>query len=160
MAVDMFLELDGIKGEAADKGHKETIDILAWSWGLSNTGTFQAGTGGGAGKANFQDFSVTKYVDKSSADLMYACASGKPVATGKIYVRKAGENPLEYLVYEFTNILISSVSTGGSSGDERLTENVSLNFATVKSEYWTQGAKGAKDKNSNFGWDVPQNIKI
>ena len=49
MAVDMFLELDGIKGEAADKAHKDTIDILAWSWGLSNTGTFQQGSGGGAG---------------------------------------------------------------------------------------------------------------
>jgi type VI secretion system secreted protein Hcp len=160
MAVDMFLELDGIKGEAADKAHKDTIDILAWSWGLSNTGTFQQGTGGGAGKANFQDISVTKYVDKSSADLMYSCASGKPLATGKLYVRKAGENPLEYLTYEFSNILVSSVSTGGSSGDERLTENVTLNFGTVKHEYWTQGPKGAKDKNSNFGWDIPQNAKL
>jgi type VI secretion system secreted protein Hcp len=160
MAVDMFLELDGIKGEAADKVHKESIDVIAWSWGLSNTGTFHHGEGGGAGKANFQDISFTKYVDKSSADLMYSCASGKHLAKGKLFVRKAGENPLEYMTYEFGNILISSLSTGGSHGDERPTENVTLNFATVKHEYWTQGAKGAKDKNSNFGWDIPANAKL
>jgi type VI secretion system secreted protein Hcp len=160
MAVDMFLELDGIKGESADKVHKDQIDVLAWSWGLSNSGTFHNGEGGGAGKANFQDISFTKYVDKSSADLMYSCASGKHVPSGKLYVRKAGENPLEYLTYEFTNVLVSSVSTGGSHGEERLSENVTINFAKVKSEYWTQGAKGAKDKNSNFGWDIPANTKI
>jgi type VI secretion system secreted protein Hcp len=159
MAVDMFLELDGIKGESADKVHKEAIDILAWSWGLSNTGTFHHGEGGGAGKANIQDFSFTKYVDKSSADLMYSVASGKHVAKGKLFVRKAGENPLEYLTFEFENILVSSLSTGGSHGEERLTENVTLNFGKVKHEYWTQGAKGAKDKNSNFGWDIPANAK-
>jgi type VI secretion system secreted protein Hcp len=160
MAVDMFLQLDGIKGESADKTYKDAIDVLAWSWGLSNSGTFHHGEGGGAGKANFQDFSFTKYVDKSSADLQYAVSSGKHVAKGKLIVRKAGENPLEYLTYEFENILVSSFSTGGSGGEDRLTENVTLNFAKVKSEYWTQGAKGAKDKNSNFGWDIAANAKL
>ena len=42
MAVDMFLELEGVKGETNDKAYKSknAMDILAWSWGLSNTGTF------------------------------------------------------------------------------------------------------------------------
>jgi len=159
MAVDMFLLLDGIKGESADKTHKGEIDVLAWSWGLSNSGSFHQGEGGGAGKANFQDISVTKYVDKSTADLLYASASGKHVAKAKLTVRKAGENPLEYLTFEFENILVSSVSTGGSGGEDRLTENVSLNFAKIKMEYWTQGAKGAKGENGNFAWDIPANAK-
>jgi type VI secretion system secreted protein Hcp len=159
MAVDMFLLLDGIKGESGDKTHKGEIDVLAWSWGLSNTGTFHHGDGGGAGKANFQDISITKHIDKSTPDLMYACASGKHIAKGKLVCRKAGENPLEYLTYEFENILVSAISHGGSSGEERLTENVTLNFAKVKKEYWTQGAKGAKGENGNFSWDIPANVK-
>jgi type VI secretion system secreted protein Hcp len=159
MAVDMFLALDGIKGESADKTHKGEIDVLAWSWGLSNSGTFHQGEGGGTGKANFQDISFTKYVDLASPDLMYACAAGKHVPKAKLIVRKSGENPLEYLTYEFENILVSSISTGGSGGEDRLTENVTLNFAKVKSEYWTQGTKGAKDKNANFGWDIAANVK-
>jgi type VI secretion system secreted protein Hcp len=159
MAVDMFLQLEGIKGESADKTHKGEIDILAWSWGLSNSGTFHQGEGGGAGKANFQDISVTKYVDKASADLLYSSASGKHIPKAKLTVRKAGENPLEYLTFELENILVSSVSTGGSGGEDRLTENVSLNFAKIKMEYWTQGAKGAKGENGNFAWDIPANVK-
>jgi len=159
MAVDMFLSLDGIKGESADKTHKGEIDVLAWSWGLSNSGSFHQGEGGGAGKANFQDISVTKYVDKASADLLYSSASGKHIPKAKLTVRKAGENPLEYLTFELENILVSSVSTGGSGGEDRLTENVSLNFAKIKMEYWTQGAKGAKGENGNFAWDIPANVK-
>jgi type VI secretion system secreted protein Hcp len=159
MAVDMFLSLDGIKGESADKKHKEEIDLLAWSWGLSNTGTFHTGTGGGAGKANFQDISITKYVDKSTPDLNYACASGKHIPKAKLTVRKAGENPLEYLTYEFEKVLVSSMSIGGSGGEERLTENVTLNFEKVKMEYWTQGDKGAKGTNGNFSWDIAANVK-
>ena len=56
MAVDMFLDLKGeIKGEAQDSSHKGEIDVLAWSWGMSQSGSFHTGGGGGAGKANFQD---------------------------------------------------------------------------------------------------------
>ena len=49
MAVDMFLKLTNINGEAADKTHKDEIDILAWSWGMSQSGTTHTSTGGGAG---------------------------------------------------------------------------------------------------------------
>jgi type VI secretion system secreted protein Hcp len=159
MAVDMFLELDGIKGESVDKTHKDKIDVLAWSWGLSNSGTFHSGSGGGAGKANFQDISITKYIDKASSDLMFHCASGKHIAKGTLFVRKAGEKPLEYLVFKFDKILVSSVSSGGSQGEERLTENVSLNFAKVAVEYKIQDDKGAGKDGGNFTWDIAANTK-
>ena len=159
MAVDMFLELGPIKGESKDSVHKEAIDVLAWSWGLSNSGSAQIGEGAGSGKANFQDISVTKWIDKSSADLLYACASGKHIAKGQLIVRKAGEKPLEYLIIDLENILISAVSTGGSGGEDRLTESVTLNFAKVKMEYWTQSKDGAKGKNANFAWDIPGGAK-
>lgn len=159
MAVDMFLELEGVKGESRDKAHKGKIDVLAWSWGLSNSGTFHSGSGGGAGKANFQDISFTKYVDAASPTLMLYCANGKHFATGKLIVRKAGENPLEYIIVELENILVSSYSTGGSGGEDRLTENVTLNFAKIKVTYWTQSDKGGKGDSFNFGWDIPGNVK-
>jgi type VI secretion system secreted protein Hcp len=155
----MFLELDGIKGESVDATHKEKIDILAWSWGLSQSGTFTSGSGGGAGKANFQDVSVTKYIDKASTDLMYHCASGKHIAKGQIIVRKAGEKPLEYLVIKFTDMMVSSVSTGGSGGEDRLTENISLNFAKVEVAYKIQDAKGAGKDGGQFTWDIAKNVK-
>ena len=47
MAVDMFLDIKGeIKGESQDKTHKDEIDVLAWSWGMSQSGSFHVGGGG------------------------------------------------------------------------------------------------------------------
>jgi type VI secretion system secreted protein Hcp len=159
MAVDMFLALDGVKGESADSKHKGECDILAWSWGIHNTGTFQSGSGGGTGKSSFNDISVTKYVDVASPNLMLFCANGKHVAKATITVRKAGENPLEYLTIKLTKVLVSSYTTGGSGSDERLTENVSLNFAQVAVSYASQDATGAKSGSQDFGWNIAENIK-
>jgi type VI secretion system secreted protein Hcp len=160
MAVDMFLELDGTKGESKDDKKKESIDVLAWSWGCSQSGTFHTGGGGGSGKANFQDISVTKYIDKSSPNLMLYCANGKHLANGTLTVRKAGEDPLEYVIIKMTDVMVTSVSTGGSGGEDRLTENVTLNFAKIDFEYVMQDEKGKKGAAIPFKWDIEANKKI
>ncbi|MEP6506288.1 MAG: type VI secretion system tube protein Hcp, partial [Betaproteobacteria bacterium] len=72
MAMDMFIKIGDLKGESVDKKHAGEIDVLAWSWGISNSGSAHVGGGAGAGKANVQDLSFTKYIDKSSPDLMLA----------------------------------------------------------------------------------------
>jgi len=159
MAVDMFLKMDPLKGESKDKTHKDSIDVLAWSWGMSNSGTSHVGGGSGAGKVNVQDLSFTKYMDKSSPDLMLACCNGKHFAEAKLTVRKAGEKPLEYLIITMTDLLISSVSTGGSGGEDRLTENVVLNFAKVKVEYTEQTAKGGEGDKPKMTWNIAENVK-
>ena len=133
MAVDMFIKIDDVKGEAQDKNHEGEIDVLAWSWGMSQSGTMHAGGGGGGGKVNVQDLSFTKYIDKSSSVLMLYCSNGKQFKEAKLTVRKAGgDEPLEYLIITMKDVIVTSVSTGGSGGEDRLTENVALNFATVK----------------------------
>jgi type VI secretion system secreted protein Hcp len=160
MAVDMFLMLDGIKGESTDSKHKGEIDIESFSWGLSQTGSGHRGGGSGAGKVDVTDISISKVVDKSSASLMLACANGKHIPKGKITVRKAGENPLEYLTVDLENILVSSYQTSGANTGDVPTESIALNFVKVKLEYWTQTDKGAKGENANFSWDVAQNTKF
>ena len=159
MAVDMFLDLDGVKGESVDKTYKDKIDILAWNWGLANGGSFHHGSGGGSGKATFNDITITKYIDAASPNIMLFCANGKHFAKGKIIVRKAGENPLEYLTVEFDKVLVTNYQTGGGAGQERLTETVVLNFAKVKVEYTTQNEKGGKGTPQAFAWDIAANVK-
>jgi type VI secretion system secreted protein Hcp len=162
MAVDMFLKLGDLKGESHDKAHKDEIDVLAWSWGVSQSGTMHAGAGGGAGKVNVQDLSFTKWVDNTSPDLLLACCNGKHFPSAKLVVRKAGGTaPLEYIIIQLEEILVTSVSTGGSGGEDRLTENVTLNFARAKWEYTPQDAKGGAGKKVGpLGWDIPKNVKI
>jgi type VI secretion system secreted protein Hcp len=155
----MYLELKGVEGETIDKVYKDkkAMDILAWSWGMANTGTFHSGSGGGAGKANVQDLSFTKYIDKASAPLMLACCNGRHFDEAVLTVRKAGEKPLEYLKITMTQVIVTSVSTGGSGGEDRLTENVSLNFAKVKTEYFMQNKQGGKETGGQMSWDIAAN---
>src|SRR5437763_13886343 len=122
MAVDMFIKIGAIDGETKDKVYasKKYIDVLAWSWGLSNSGSAHVGGGAGAGKVNVQDVSVTKYVDSSSPKLMLACCNGTHYANALLTVRKAGgDAPVEYIKIKMEEVFITSVSTGGSGGEDR-----------------------------------------
>lgn len=160
MAMDMFLDIKGVKGESKDKQHKDKMDILAWSWGLSNSGTAHMGGGAGAGKVSVQNLSVTKYIDTASPPLMLYCCNGKHLEYAKLIVRKAGENPLEYITIVMTDVMVTAVSTGGSGGEDRLTENLTLNFAKVEFSYIPQDAKGGKGDPIPFGWHIAQNVKV
>ena len=93
MAVDMFLKLDGVTGESKDKVHSKEIDVLVWSWGMTNDGSAQIGGGAGSGKVNVQDIAITKFVDSSSPQLMLACCKGNPVWLGSARLRWRGVLP-------------------------------------------------------------------
>lgn len=124
MAVDMFMKIKTIEGESTDKTHKKEIDVLAWSWGMSQSGTTHVGGGGGSGKVGVQDLSFTKYVDSSSNALILGCCSGEHYDEALLTVRKAGKDPLEYIKITMKEVIVTSVTTGGSGGEDRLTENV------------------------------------
>ena len=160
MAVDMFLNLGAtIKGETQDSAQKAAgdIDVLAWSWGASNSGSFHTGGGGGAGKANFQDISITNYLDKASPAILIALAKGAHIPEAKLLVRKAGEGQQKYLEMTLTKVLVTSLSTGGSGGEDRLTENVTLNFGKVTFAYTPQDSKGTVAGDKTFTWNIAEN---
>lgn len=132
-AVDMFLDIDNVEGESRDDVHKNEIDVLAWSWGTSFNGRC----------TSIQDVAITKWVDLSSPTLLMGQIMGRVYDSATLTVRKAGDKPLEYIIIEFSNVYVSSISTGGSGGEDRLTENVTLNFETAKYKYTEQDEKGA-----------------
>jgi len=160
MAVDMFLKLAGVDGEATDSVHAGEIDVLAWSWGASQSGTMHLGSGGGAGKVSVQDVSVTKYVDCASHILLKHCHTGEHIEEGTLTVRKAGGTPIEYIVIKLRKILVSSVSTGGSGGEDRLTENITLNFQEYEYAYAPQKDDGTAGAAKEFKWDIPGNAEL
>jgi len=145
-AVDMFLEIDGIEGEAKDRAHPNTINVLAFSWGMSNS---TASQGAGAGKAGIQDLVVTKSIDKATTQLMQACATGQHIKKAVLYLRRGGDNrggekAADFFKITMEDIVISSLAVGNNDGGERPAESISINFAKVKVEY-TGGAKGAQN---------------
>jgi type VI secretion system secreted protein Hcp len=142
-AVDMFLKITDIKGESTDKAHKDEIDVLSWSWGAS-TGTARTRKGV-LPEACIQDLNVIKYVDAASPQLILNAVTGAVANEAVLTMRKAGETPLEFLVLKMTNVSVVSYQTGGSGGEDRLTENVSLRFESLKGEYRRQKADGSAD---------------
>lgn len=160
MAVDMFMKITGVEGESKDSAHKGEIDVLSWSWGMNQTGSGHTGGGGGTGKVSVHDLAFTKYIDKSTPDLMLSCCNGKHFSEAKLTVRKAGENPLEYLIITMQDVLVSQISPGGSGAEERLMEQVSLNFAKVKVDYTEQTSTGGAGAKPKMGWDIEANKKM
>jgi len=162
MAFDSFIKLGDIKGEASDSKHKGEIEVLSFHWGVSNTGGFAFGGGGGTGKAQVSDFSFVKRVDKSSPILFQKCCEGEHIKDANFVIRKAGGTQLEYLKIKFTDVLVSSLRPGGSSqgSDDIPLEEVSLNFAKCEFDYQPQSKEGKADGGPiHGGWDLSQNIK-
>ena len=160
--VDYFLILDGVKGESKDSkfGSKNAMDIESWSWGASNTGTHGSGGGGGAGKVSMQDFHFVKRVDKGSATLLLFCSNGTHVKTGSLTCRKAGKEQQEFLTFKFSDGLVTSYQTGGSSGDVIPSDSFALNFGKIEWEYKPQKADGSLDSSVKAGWDLSKNEKV
>ena len=82
---------------AQDSKHKKEIDVLSWSWGMSNAGSAHVGGGAGAAKVNVHDLSFTKWVDSATPKLALACCSGKHLKDAVLVVRKAGDKPVSTL---------------------------------------------------------------
>ena len=159
MAVDMFIKIGDIEGESKDTTHEGEIDVISWNWGLSQAGTFHTGGGGGAGKASVQDLVITKKVDKASPILMQSCCKGSHIEEIVLTVRKAGDDPLEYLILTLTKAMVTSVSASAPSGDSDIMEDVTLNFAEFKVAYEAQDDTGAGAGGVEFAWSVEKNTE-
>ena len=152
-AVDYFLKIDTIKGEATDQKHKDEIDILSFSWGVSQSGGMSYGGGGGAGKAAFQDLSFMHRYDKASPRLAQACAIGEHIKSATLVARKAGKEQQEYLIIKLSDLLVTGVQPSAGGGDIPM-ESVTLNYTKVELEYKPQKADGTLDAGVKFVYDL------
>jgi type VI secretion system secreted protein Hcp len=157
MASDIFAKIGDIKGESTDARHKNEIDVLSWSWGVSQSGTMAHGSGGGEGKASFHDLNVTHHIDKASPLLLKSCATGAHIPEATITVRKAGKGQQEYLIFKMSDVLVSSVTMSVVADEATTMENVTLQFAKVDFEYKPQKADGSLEPGVHFMYDIKAN---
>lgn len=154
-----LLCVDGVTGESLRKSDLGCIDVMAWSWGKSMPVSFDVGSGGGAGKANFQDFNFTKLVDSSSEDFFRLLVTGsliKGIDYRQYLDCGACDATAPYLTIKFRDALMTSQSTAGSSGDRPM-ESLSLAFSQVSYCYRPVGPEGDLGEAQCFAWDVVRN---
>jgi type VI secretion system secreted protein Hcp len=143
MSANFFIKFEepGITGESTDSTHKDEIQIMSWSHSFNQpTKPTRSSAGGGTvEQANHSDFSITKYVDASTDDLLKFCWNGKQIGKGTFTAYRAdGDNkPIKYLEVVLEKVVVSNVSFGGGGGDLP-TETVSLAYGKVTYTYTPQ----------------------
>ncbi len=165
MAIDTHIKFDGVEGESTHQDHKGEIEVLSWSWGISNSsslaygggsgGSSSGGSGGGSGlgKALPQEFHFMHHYDKASPVLAKKCAQGVHFPTVVITARKSGEGQKDFFKITMKEVFISSVSNSASSGGD-MAESVSMSYGFVETSYKAQDAKGGLGGEVKFSWDV------
>ncbi|HXV96397.1 MAG TPA: type VI secretion system tube protein Hcp [Gaiellaceae bacterium] len=158
MAVDTFLKIDGIPGESRDARHKGEVEVLAFSWGVSQAGAAASG-GGGTGKASFDELLVVAATSKASPLLWLACASGKHVKSAVLTCRRAGKAPVDFLKITLTEVLVSSYELDGSDEEPPL-DQIGLTYAKIETQYTPVDAAGKAQAPVKAGWDLKTGKKV
>jgi len=160
MAIDVYLQIDGIKGESQDDKHRDWIECKSVAWDVKQPKSATASTGGGhtAERVEMSDIMITKLADLSTPLLFQTCAAGKTIPKAVFHFMRAdGQGQrVKYLEMQLTNVLIGSVSPAVSEG-EFMHENVGLKFSAIKTMYTQQKIDGGAGGNTSGGWDLASN---
>ena len=160
MAIDVYLQIDGIKGESTDDKHKEWIECTSVNWGVSQPRSATASTGGGhtAERCVHEEVEFTKLADLSSPILLQTCSSGKTIPKAKLeFMRADGQGErIKYFEIELENVLIGAIKPEVEEGSI-IQEKVSLKFSKIKWKYTQQKVTGGAGGNTSGGWDLATN---
>jgi type VI secretion system secreted protein Hcp len=160
MAIDVYLYIDGIKGESADDRHKDWIECKSVSWGVEQPKSATASTGGGhtAERCEHSDIVISKLADLASPILLQTCAAGRTIPKAKFEFMRAdaqGER-VKYYEIEIDNVLIGAVTPSVEEGDI-MGEEVAFKFSKVRWKYTQQKISGGAGGNTSGGWDLSAN---
>ncbi len=163
MAFDAFVKIDGIPGESTDDKHKNWIEILSFSHGLTQPASAaSATTGRSAERVDVEDFSIVKVLDKATPTLHLACCDGRHIKKVEMELCEAGGDKHPYMKYTLEDVIVSGVRPGGSSegGDAKPLEEVSLNFGKIRWEYTPLKQDGSPGSPMRTGWSLEENKKL
>jgi type VI secretion system secreted protein Hcp len=156
---DYFLKVDGIPGESADAKHKDEIDVLAFSWGVSQTEAASSGGGGAAGKAMFDDLLVVARTSRASPLLWLACASGTHIASAVLTCRRGGKSAVEFLKITLSDVVVASYELDSSDEGPPL-DQLGLAYAKIETQYTPVDPTGKAQAVVKAGWDLAAGKKV
>ena len=161
---DCFLKVDGVDGESNDSKHKGEMEILSFSWGVSQsiTGTTSSSGTFTGQRADLTPLNVVKQLDKASAKLAQSCAAGDHYKSATLKLSRAAGDKSPYMEYKLSDVIISSYRVGGAGqGDGGVPlEEVSFNYAKIEMTYTQVGLDGKAAGNVAGGWDLKENKKV
>ena len=153
----MFMNIAGIPGESTDDAHPEWIDLVSYSHSIGDSGKVESGTAESrtTGPVDHEDFSVTKVLDKASPLLYTKCCDGTHIAEITVELCRATGDKQCYMKYQFTDVIVTSVSTGGSTSESLPLEYVTFNYGKVEWTYTETDHKTGEPKGDvKASWDM------
>jgi type VI secretion system secreted protein Hcp len=154
VAVNAYLFVDGITGPSTSK--TGAIDILSFSWGVSQTSTYGTGASGKeakAGRADFSNLTIMKVLDKTSPYMADMCWSGDILK--KVYIlydKPVGDKQADYFRIYLQDALITSLQLSGSSDNP--TESVSFAYQQIEIAYRAEKDDGTLEAADRKGHDL------
>jgi type VI secretion system secreted protein Hcp len=156
---EVHLNLGSVQGESNSSAHSNEIEVISFSWGLSNSAvrSVQGGTTKG-GKVSINEITLVKHTDKSTPLLVNAVASCQTFPTATISLSKStgGKKPEDYFVIKMNNAYISSLQLSSPSAGALGTETIALNFQKITMDYKMQNAMGILVSASSATCDLTQ----
>jgi type VI secretion system secreted protein Hcp len=156
----IYMKIDGIKGNVEAAGHAEWIEVNSIQWGVGRGIATATGTSKDreASAPSISEVVVTKMLDIASPYIFSEACVGKSKPI-QIHLVKTDANQLEtYLEYTLTNSLISGYSV--SSGGDRPTESISINFTKIELKYIPWKDDHTKDSPIPAGYDMATAKKV
>lgn len=153
----IFLKYGDIKGETTQLTHKDWIEVNSFQFGVGRG--ISSGVGGGSKREatapSVSEIVVTKSMDIASPLLLKDAIGGKAV-TAKIELTQTDNSGkhVSFQKYILTNTLISGYSL--SSGGDRPSESLSLNFTKIDSEYLDIDDKFASKTTGHVIYDIAE----
>ena len=150
----IYMQLDGIQGDATQQAHQNWTDIKSLSWNIERTMNTLAGAAANReGKQpSVGHVTLTKISDRSTPKLITEAAAGQATKTAKIHLVTTGSPGTTYLEFTLSNVLISSY-TIGSSGD-RPSETITLDFTKIETKYTPTDAGNAGQSPVISSYDI------
>jgi type VI secretion system secreted protein Hcp len=132
MSDAQFLTIASIPGEVVDDQHPGAIEVVNWSWAVSNLSPGDQGARGGVAQAQLSDLALLLRMDMATPHLFDACARGIHVAEAVLSVRREGMVG-DYLSLRLKDAVVTSVNTA-LSGDDPFVQ-ITLSFVSVTMTY-------------------------
>jgi type VI secretion system secreted protein Hcp len=146
-SVDLFIKITGqkqgwIKGESQDHKHLNEIDVVFYSWNV--TQGFDAATGAPTGKRKLAPLTFMMKSQSATPLLLNACTTGERLKDTVLTCRKAGGTQQEYMVWKLTNGAIVSIRTGYLVPTDICPyDEVQMVFQKIELDYSPQKADGS-----------------
>jgi type VI secretion system secreted protein Hcp len=150
----IYMKFGDIKGLVETEGFKDWVELNSFQWGAGR------GVGSATGSSkereasapSISEITVTKVFDEASNKLLLDALAGELNSKVEIKFTVTTKNQTDtFLAYELTNCGISGYSI--SSGGDRPSESLSLNFTKITTTYNARESAGKSSPNT-VGYDL------